>query len=323
MALRNLSDQDLLAKTEALARQERELLIQVLHHLKEIERRRLFSSSNYRSLFDYCLKRLGYSADQAARRISAMRLLKELPEIESKIETGSLTLTSLGLAQTLFRHEQKIKDMSKESKLNLLTQLEHKTTREAEKIVAGASSAPLTLMPDRTRAVTQDIFEIKFMADEPLTEKLEQLRGLLAHSQPNCSMNELLNKVCDVAIERLSPALRQVRSRKAASLPASINNPVSKNDSVCNLPAAPLVHCGKESQREHVSASVRREVWRKAGGSCQRCGSRSALQVDHILPAALGGRSGIGNLRLLCRCCNQRAAIEAFGQQVMDGFLEV
>lgn len=90
MNLRNVSDQVLLEKTENLVKQERELLTQVLHHLREIESRRLFSSLGFKSLFDYAVKKLGYSADQAARRISAMRLLKEIPELEEKIESGAL-----------------------------------------------------------------------------------------------------------------------------------------------------------------------------------------------------------------------------------------
>ncbi len=103
MNLRKISDPELLANTEKLARQEREILTRVLHHLREIERRRLFSALGYKSLFEYAVKRLGYSDDQAGRRIAAMRLLQEIPEIESKIESGALTLTNIGMAQSLFR----------------------------------------------------------------------------------------------------------------------------------------------------------------------------------------------------------------------------
>ena len=44
MNLNNLSDENLLQNTQRLVAQEREVLIEVLHHLKEIERRRLFSA---------------------------------------------------------------------------------------------------------------------------------------------------------------------------------------------------------------------------------------------------------------------------------------
>lgn len=78
----------------------------ILHLLREAEQRRLFSKYGYGSLFEYACKRHGYSEDQANRRISGMRLLRDLPEIEEKIENGTLTLTNLCKAQAVFRAEK-------------------------------------------------------------------------------------------------------------------------------------------------------------------------------------------------------------------------
>lgn len=61
---------DRIDTTDQLVQQERELLIEILRHLREIERRRLFSALGFKSLFDYAVKRLKYSEDQAGRRIS-------------------------------------------------------------------------------------------------------------------------------------------------------------------------------------------------------------------------------------------------------------
>lgn len=84
MNLKSLSDSDLLAKTDQLVQQERELLSKVLFHLREIERRRLFSDLGFKSLFDYAVRRLACSEDHAYRRINAMQLIKELPSVEEK-----------------------------------------------------------------------------------------------------------------------------------------------------------------------------------------------------------------------------------------------
>ncbi len=59
----------------------------------------------------------------------------------------------------------------------------------------------------------------------------------------------------------------------------------------------------------YIPAPVRREVWRRDGGCCsyvdphsgRRCGSRFLLELDHIVPYALGGGAEPGNLRLRCR----------------------
>jgi hypothetical protein len=219
MNLKNLSDQTLLAKTESLVRQERELLTQILHHLREIDSRRLFSDLGFKSIFEYAVKKLGYSDDQAGRRISAMRLLQEIPEIEDKIESGSLSLTNLSMAQTLFRQEKKIqRPLAKEEKINLLAQLENKSKREAEKIVLAVSSTPNVLTHDRVKAVNNGQVEIRFVANEELLKKIEKLKGLLAHSQPEASMAELLNKVCDIALAKLDPCLSQAKSPAPAPL---------------------------------------------------------------------------------------------------------
>ena len=57
-----------------------------------------------------------------------------------------------------------------------------------------------------------------------------------------------------------------------------------------------------------IPAAVRRQVWQRDGGRCsyvdretgRRCNSRHMIEIDHILPYALGGGADPGNLRLLC-----------------------
>jgi hypothetical protein len=58
MNLTKLSDKDLHSETKALVGQERQVLTMILYHLKEMERRRLFSDFGCSSLFDYAVKRL-------------------------------------------------------------------------------------------------------------------------------------------------------------------------------------------------------------------------------------------------------------------------
>ena len=57
-----------------------------------------------------------------------------------------------------------------------------------------------------------------------------------------------------------------------------------------------------------ISAGVRRRVWQRDGGRCsyadpqtgRRCNSTHLIEIDHIVPHALGGAADPGNLRLLC-----------------------
>ena len=62
------------------------------------------------------------------------------------------------------------------------------------------------------------------------------------------------------------------------------------------------------SQSRYIPVAVKREVWRRDQGCCsyvdrhsgRRCGSRYRLEIDHIVPFALGGGAEPANLRLRC-----------------------
>src|SRR5690348_12586469 len=82
--------------------EERKLTLEILHHLQEISRRRLYAYRGFGSLFEYVTKELGYS-DAAA-----MRLLTEIPEMETKIKTGAISLSIAAQAQKLFQSEAKL-----------------------------------------------------------------------------------------------------------------------------------------------------------------------------------------------------------------------
>ena len=88
MNLKYLTDKSLLKDTKDLAQQYRSVTTKLLHHLREIDNRKLFTELGYTSLFAYIVRELGFSESSAARRLSAMKLIKEMPEIEQKIESG-------------------------------------------------------------------------------------------------------------------------------------------------------------------------------------------------------------------------------------------
>lgn len=282
--IKRLPDSQLIDKTDSLVKEERELLTDILHHLAEIERRRLYSEYGYKSLIDMAIQRFGYSSDQAWRRVQAMRLMTALPEIEEKINSGALNLTHLGLAQTLFKQEAKTVALSNERKAAIIEEIENTTTREAERIVLKHSSSPKAFAPDRERVLNDDLVEYKFSGSNAIAEKAKILKGLLAHSDPNANMAELVEKAFDTLIDRLE-------NQKKTAAPRKIRKENETNSAV------------------------------KTPDECDHCGSRYALEVDHIVPKAVGGSDHPENLRLLCRSCNQRAAVRFFGLEKMETHL--
>ena len=57
--------------------------------------------------------------------------------------------------------------------------------------------------------------------------------------------------------------------------------------------------------RQGIPSGVRREVWRRDGGKCARCGAKENLEYDHIIPLSKGGSNTARNIELLCERCNR------------------
>ena len=121
LEIKKLSDQNLLFQTKYLVQKERNITIQVLRHLSEIESRKLHLKRGFASLFDYAVRDLGYSHSAAYRRIKVMKLCREVPEIVSKLKTGSLNLTTVSKLQAYFEKQDK-KAKKSQTEFNLTNQ---------------------------------------------------------------------------------------------------------------------------------------------------------------------------------------------------------
>ncbi len=329
MNLRKMTSAALIEKTKGSVSAEREALTLALHCFGEINRRRLDVEYKYKSLFQMVTQFYGYSEDQAIRRISAMHLMREIPEVIEKISSGELQFTNIGSAQTLFKQEAKLgHQLTKHEKIEILTEICAKSVRETEKIIFSHSSAPMTLKPDLVRSVSADDIEFRFLAKECVRSKIERLKGLLAHSNPNMTIGELFDRLCDLGIEEWQKPHRRPARRKADDSTLHENSheldqghiaqPDNTDKKGLKLQ---MQKTAAPKKRRVISAAVRRAVFTKAGRCCENCRSERALEIDHIDPVALGGTDELNNLRLLCRNCNQRSAIRAFGQMQMDSFL--
>ncbi len=269
MKLNHLTDETLLKDIHRLVEKERNLNCEILWHLKEVDRRKLYVELHCGSLFDYCVKILKYSEGQASRRVAGARLLKDLPEVATQLEEGSLNLTQLNLANFFFRDE---KISKAEEKSAILKKLENKSTRETERI----------LHEHRKEAVSRNV---SLVVKEETKKKLDTIRNLKAHTCPD--NDSLLNKMCDEVAKMWDPTLIKR-------------------------------HVSGSTEGRFVPKIIQAEVWRRDRGACTKCGSTFALEYDHIKPYAMGGKSTVENLRLLCRACNQRQRVTYFQNTIPE-----
>jgi hypothetical protein len=272
MNLKHLTDKQLLIDTKELVKKDRKVTLCILHHIREIEKRKLYCELGYPSLFRYVVQELGYSEGSAGRRINSARLLKDLPEIEIKIENGDLNLTALSMAADKFKQNQ-ITD--KEFKKDVLAAIENSSTRGVEKTLSEI------VTPNNLPMEPVKYFHpLNLSLSEETYKKYEEVRGLLAHHRLN--KDEMFYKIFEVTAEQIK---KEKFKTNSTQLPTS-------------------------SETRHITAGLRKAVYER-DKCCQKCGSNYALEVNHIIPYALGGKTELSNLNLLCFNCNQRARISS------------
>jgi len=304
---------------------------------------RLFLPS-YSSLHEYVVRELGYSDGAAHRRITAMRAIREIPEIESKLSSGALNLTTVSQVQDFLKVEKRVlgKTVSLDEKRKIFDQIEGKSSRETERILAVRTPEVAAIRTERLRFVDDSTQQVLIRISPELTRKREWLKNRMAHSNPSPSLVEQLEALADLAIRRLggmesaSTGVNVAEGKETAER-EELGVPEAREElKKCGKPKESVnskdrgVHVDlilsaatslrqtslfelRTSRNRYVPASLRREVWRRAGGQCEfrvgadktRCTRRHQLQVDHRLPVAWGGRSELGNLQLLCSAHNR------------------
>jgi hypothetical protein len=144
MELKQISNQELLSRLDKLVRTERKLTHVILAHINEVESRRLYAELGFDSMFKYLTSHCGYGEDSAYRRLQAARLLKKAPEIAEKIEQGALNLTQLTQVQKCLRQEQQSGSVvSADQTLQILEQIQNKSSYETKKVLALEFNQPL------------------------------------------------------------------------------------------------------------------------------------------------------------------------------------
>src|SRR4051812_19317167 len=103
--VKEMTDDELLESAQRLVSNETEATLALIHHLQEIEFRRLYSGLKHPNLVTYAMKTLGYCKTSAWNRVAAMRVMKDIPEVEGYLRSGSLKLTGITKLEAFMRQE--------------------------------------------------------------------------------------------------------------------------------------------------------------------------------------------------------------------------
>lgn len=211
MTLSKTSDQELLVETKKLVAREQEITHQILEHLEEIEVRKLYSDLRYSSLFEYCMRELGYSEDESYRRISAMRFLRKNPEVTPKVQKGELTLSTLNLLDKFQRR-------SDENIMQVANEVSNKSKREVEKIL-DQKTAPEQVKPKEQHKITiSDSLYQKLLTLQKMNgESIETLIDKLAEKELTKNIAKKETKPTTTRNSRYIPISVRTNAIKIAS----------------------------------------------------------------------------------------------------------
>jgi hypothetical protein len=96
-SLHCLTDAELVARVEVLARREHGETALLVAHLAELDTRDCFLRAGYSSLFTYCREALGLSEHECYNRIEVARAARRFPAVLELVASGAVNLTTVRL----------------------------------------------------------------------------------------------------------------------------------------------------------------------------------------------------------------------------------
>jgi len=132
-SLFGLSDHALLQELRALLEKERAATVEVVLHIAEVDRRRLWSKAGHANMYRYCLAELRMSEQAAFKRIRAGRAVRRYPAVLEALVEGRLHLSAIVELATYLRP-----DNAEE----LIAAASHRTCAEIRHLLAARYPRP-------------------------------------------------------------------------------------------------------------------------------------------------------------------------------------
>ena len=277
MNIQFLSNFELLGRFGKLVRTERKITHLILECIAEIDSRRLYLDKAYPSIYEFMVEEFGYSSSAALRRIESARLLRDVPELAEKIESGAINLSQLSKVQQAVRAVQKLEDRKVDiaEKKELLSRIEYTTQQQTEVILCQALSLSV-LVEDKQRMHRDESVTLTITFSKEQMDLLNQVQDLIAHAVPEKKWSEVMTYLAQKEIQRRT----NVRPNKSK-------------------PFAPGSNALSVKTKKIVLNKNRCCQYRDPF-SGKLCGSTRFLQVDHRHSVWAGGSNEIQNLQILC-----------------------
>jgi hypothetical protein len=291
MNLKYLSNEDVENGLKGLIVRERKMLHLILDYILEVERRKIHLLKGYSSLFQYLIKEMGYSAGSAQRRIEAIYLMKQTPEVGAKIEDGSLNLSQIGLLAQAVKQKQSEtgEKVEVQIKSEILDKVQNLDGAATQKVIADVLDLELKA-PEKKEFQKDESVHVSMTLTKEQYEKFVRCQELSAHTleQENKSHNMVnaLELVMDFYLEKKDLSFEKKSTRSKT------------------VPEMKVLKTVTPKLKRAVFSQVSNCVF-KDPVSGRVCGSTFKREIDHRQSQWAGGKNDLNNLTTLCASHNK------------------
>ena len=348
---------ELTSRLYSLRAAERQLLVEFLAYLGELDARKTFLELGFKSTFAFCTDHLGLTRSSAYRRTTAARLMVRFPVVAEYLGDGRLGLTTLVelrdvlceenltsvLGRAAGRTEDEVKVLvaalnPRPAPADLLRRLPERlavTTSSAapELPAVAASSAAPPLTASAPAGAAGSGPALLSPAGAPKGPELDRGRARSARIEP---ISEELRVLRMTVGRQFVQDLEAVRDALSHQIPDRGLEAVLHECIRRTLLEVARRRTGGDKSRTDVAAeipkprgrgipaAVRKAVWRRDQGSCafvsadgRRCGSTYQLELHHVQAFAKGGPATAANISIRCSGHNGLHADKDFGAEKM------
>jgi len=320
VSIHKISDEELITSLDNSVKKESQCTFDILLQLAEMDRRRLGASLGYSSLYDYAVRRLGYSPGSAQRRIKAARAIKFVPEVYDCLKDGTLSLGVLEVISEALRSDnavtliRAVHGLSRQEALKVVAEYYPvHTNKQYDEVRPVMAHKFTSLRAEASKIVENELeYRVSFTATEELKAKLDRAKELVYSKGGDVSLESVLSRALDEYLSKHCPKKRHERREKQREVRERRKNEriIRAADQVrdaANEIARKLPEVDPARLRD-VPQRLKDEVLARDGYCCTfvardgtKCECRVDLEADHIQPFAHGGRTELGNLRTVCR----------------------
>jgi len=252
---------------------------ELIDRLQNFDNKKGYRYYDCTSLFQYAVKLLKLSDHKAYELISIARKAKEVPELKTAIQKGTLNTSQA---------RRIVSVITPQNQAQWIEQAAILPQRELEKKIVEIK--PKEAVKDRMTYIVPTRLKLECGISEELMKEIERVKDLVSQRNGRpASLEDALQAMTSLYLEKKDPVEKAKRCLPQKSL-SSRREPALTD------------------KRTAIPAPIRHEIFSRDRGQCtfkdskgKRCENRKWIDLHHKIAVSDGGAHTVENIVTLCR----------------------